>query len=247
MFFDTRPAPTDSMDEFRLTDAAEIRSLLKALMDRNVVINLSASDGTACSSTLWSIDGTQRKLSFSVDPHSPSSQRLVEAEEATAVAYLDQVKLQFEVASRVMVHSTRSSVMQAAWPMEVFRFQRRAAYRVRTLERTQPVASLRHPQIAEMLLELRVLDVSIGGCALFLPHDTPTIEPGITLKAVRIALDADTEFMTSLTLHHITAIQPQAKGVRLGCEFGKLDAAATRALQRYIDSTQKRRRMLSLD
>ena len=37
-----------------------------------------------------------------------------------------------------------------------------------------------------------------------------------------------------------------ASGVRLGCEFVELDGQAQRALQRYIDHTQQRRRLLSL-
>jgi hypothetical protein len=35
-------------------------------------------------------------------------------------------------------------------------------------------------------------------------------------------------------------------GVRLGCSLHDLDAGAQRSLQRYIDVTQKRRRILAL-
>lgn len=252
MFSDTRPAPIDphagsSMQEFRIDEPHEIRALLKALMDRSVVINLSGSDGTAYQTTLWSIDATQGKLAFSVDLMSPAAQRLVEAEEASAVGYLDQIKLQFDVTDRLLVHGKNACVLQTSMPRELFRFQRRSAYRVRTLERTSPTASFRHPQIPDMRLELRVLDVSAGGCALFLPENVPPVEPGVVIHGTRLSLDGDTEFQTSLMVHHVTSIQPQAKGVRLGCELTRLDANATRALQRYIDNTQKRRRMLSLD
>jgi len=34
--------------------------------------------------------------------------------------------------------------------------------------------------------------------------------------------------------------------VRLGCEFMRADASALRSLQRYIDLTQKRGKLLSL-
>jgi hypothetical protein len=46
-------------------------------------------------------------------------------------------------------------------------------------------------------------------------------------------------------VHHISSIQPNARGVRLGCELLKLDGHAERSLQRYIDQTQKRRRLLT--
>jgi c-di-GMP-binding flagellar brake protein YcgR len=35
-------------------------------------------------------------------------------------------------------------------------------------------------------------------------------------------------------------------GIRLGCEFIELDGQAQRTLQRYIDHTQQRRRLLAL-
>ena len=64
---------------------------------------------------------------------------------------------------------------------------------------------------------------------------------------MRIELDTDTDFHASLHIHHVTSIQPQAEGLRLGCEITRLTPEARRLLQRYIDHTQKRRRMLSLD
>jgi c-di-GMP-binding flagellar brake protein YcgR len=251
MFQDTRPAPLGAdpgaLSEFRLDEAVEIKVLLKALMDRNVTLNLSCSNGVAYSTTLWSVDAAQRKIAFSADLMAPAVQALVEAEEAVAVGYLDQIKVQFDVGERVLVHGNRACVLQASFPQELFRFQRRSSYRVRTLERQAPTASLRHPQLPDMALDLRVLDVSMGGCALFLPLDVPDIEPGVCINAVRLRLDADTEFKASLTVHHVTAIQPQSRGVRLGCELTLKDPSATRSLQRYIDQTQKHRRMLSLD
>ena len=105
------------------------------------------------------------------------------------------------------------------YPREMFRFQRRNAYRVRPLLRSAPIACLRHPMIPDMQLNLRVLDVSIGGCALFLPEDVPMIEPGVLLNGVELELDADTRITTPLRLQHVTSLQHDAGGVRLGCEM----------------------------
>jgi flagellar brake protein len=91
-----------------------------------------------------------------------------------------------------------------------------------------------------------VLDVSIGGCALFLPDELPTIEPGVTLARVQIDIDADTRFDVDLHLHHVTSINADAKGVRLGCEFVRADSNVQRTLQRFIDLTQKRGKLLAL-
>jgi c-di-GMP-binding flagellar brake protein YcgR len=51
----------------------------------------------------------------------------------------------------------------------------------------------------EIRMDLRVLDVSIGGCALFLPSDLPMVEPGIQVRGVQMALDPDTRFRPSST------------------------------------------------
>jgi len=71
---------------------------------------------------------------------------------------------------------------RAELPREVFRFQRRNSFRVRTLPRSSPTMVLRHPGIPDMTLALRVLDVSTGGCALFLPNDVPPLSPGVISK-----------------------------------------------------------------
>lgn len=237
----------EGADAFRVTDPGEARALLKNLMDRGVTLNLSGSDGSAYSTTLWSLDVAQGRLGFRADVMAPAVHRLVEAEEAVAVGYLDQVKLQFDVADRILVHGRQHCVLQAALPAEVFRFQRRQVYRVRTLERSAPTARFRHPAIPDMQLALRLLDVSVGGCALFMQHDMPMFEPGLMINDCAIELDAATSVRCTLVVQHVTSIQPQAIGLRLGCELRNLQPDDRRMLQRYVDQTQKRRRMLSLD
>ena len=253
MTTDTQPAALDAsgapgaLDDFRVADPVEVKALLKALMDRSVIVNLSGSDGSAYSTPLWAIDAAQGRIAFSADMMVPAVHRLVEADEAVAVGYLDQVKLQFDVAGRMLVHGRQHCVLQAALPRELFRFQRRNAFRVRPLLRSTPLARVRHPVSAEMQLALRVLDVSIGGCALFLPDDVPPLSPGMVMNQVQMDLDADTRFHTNLRLQHITGLNPESKGVRLGCEFVNAGNDAQRALQRFIDQTQKNRRLMALD
>jgi c-di-GMP-binding flagellar brake protein YcgR len=146
----------------------------------------------------------------------------------------------------VLVRGPKSSALQCSLPREVYRFQRRRAYRVRTLDRSSPTARLRHPSLPEMQLTLRVLDVSIGGCALLVGGDVPPLPPGARLAGVQVDLDADTRFGCELTLHHVSSVHGGAGAVRLGCEWHGIDGAAQRALQRYIDQTQKRRRLMAL-
>ncbi|MFL6696881.1 MAG: flagellar brake protein [Vitreoscilla sp.] len=253
MFEDTRPASLDALGsgdglaEFRVTTPGEIRALLKQLMDEVVPLNLSASDGSAYTTTLWTVDPAAGRISFTSDMMAPGVHDIVEADVCVAVAYLDRVKVQFDVTDLVVVQGHKASVLQARLPQEVFRFQRRNTFRVRTIERTSPTASFRHPGIPDMSLALRVLDVSIGGCALLQPANVPPLQPGVMIKGVRLSLDADTRIDAGLMLHHVTSTGAESGSVRLGCEIVGMGPTAQRALQVYIDQTQKRRRMLAGD
>jgi c-di-GMP-binding flagellar brake protein YcgR len=195
---------------------------------------------------VWAVDAGQERLSFSADPGLPQLARLIEADEAVAVAYLESVKLQFDIQGLVLVRGAHSCALQSRLPDEIYRFQRRNAYRVRPHGRQEPVARFAHPSLPEMQLALRMIDISIGGCALWLPHDVPTLQAGTRLGEVTLELDQDTRFVAAVTLQHLTALGLGERGVRVGCEWLALPGSAERTLQRWIDQTQKRRRMLSL-
>lgn len=244
LHIDALAAAHGGLDDFRIDGDAEILQTLKTLADGNVIVNLNGSDGASYTTTLWSIDPIRGVIAFSADAHSNQVQALVEAEEAVAVAYLDSIKLQFDVTGLMRVQGGKSSALSCALPRVVWRFQRRAGFRVQPLLRSTPVARVRHPMIPEMTLALRLLDVSIGGCALFLPDDVPPLQPGVVLNGVQIELDLDTRLSTSLRLQHVTSLNLEARGVRLGCEIVDPSADVLRTLQRYIDQTQRRQRAL---
>jgi flagellar brake protein len=249
-FLNTQPAPLDAPDgidpyaAFRIEAPREILALMRQLMEAATPIHLNAPGGSGLTTALWTVDSASQRLAFQAELDQPQLQPLIESDEVTAVSYLDAVKLQFDLQDLMLVRGARSCALQSAMPQRLYRFQRRQAYRVRTLERSSPLALLRHPSLPDMQLALRVLDVSIGGCALLLPDDVPAFPAGVTLNDVRLELDPDTRFPATLHVHHISSIHPGTRGVRLGCELLKLDGLAERALQRYIDQTQKRRRLL---
>lgn len=252
MFQDTQPAVLsteggiDPWSEFRVEHPREQLDLLRQLRDGGHPVGLNAPGGLNLSTQLWALDEHRQRLNFRIDNGAPQWQAMVQADEVVAVAYLDSIKLQFDLHDLMLVHGAQTSTLQAAWPAELYRLQRRRAYRVRPPERARPQAELRHPSLPDMLLRLRVVDVSIGGCALLVPHDVPALQPGTRVAGVRLALDLDTRFDAGLVLQHVSDILPGQQGVRIGCEWLDLPGPAQRSLQRYIDQTQKRRRLLSL-
>lgn len=252
MFQDTRPAALDAAGgedpyaEFLVGHPQERVALLRQLRDGALPVILNGPDGSTLTTTLWSLDEHAGRMHFDAGTDVPALQRLLEADEGVAVAYMDSVKLQFELQSLMLLSGATSRTLQSALPRQVWRFQRRQAYRVRTVAAQAPVARLRHPAMPDMALALRVLDLSIGGCALWFPRDLPPLEPGTRFNGVTIELDGGTRFTIDLRLQHVTAQGASDKGHRLGCEWMSLPAPAERLLQRWIDQAQKRRRLLAL-
>jgi c-di-GMP-binding flagellar brake protein YcgR len=254
MSADTLPMPLEalsgaqgSLAEFAITAPRELAAVLKQLADGAVILNFNASNGITLRATLWTVDAARSRLSFAIDAADPRTASLSECEEATIVTYLDAVKIQFDVHSIVVVRGHGASTLSCPMPQVLYRIQRRGAYRVRPLLRSSPQARLRHPEIPEMELSLRVLDVSIGGVALFLPDDVPTVQPGVQVNRVEFDLDAETRFTVDLRILHASSLNNESRGARLGCEFVRAGAEVERTLQRFIDQTQKRRRMMALD
>jgi len=252
-FLDTQPAPLgdgeqgDPFADFRCAHPREVLSLLRELRDATTPVALSSPGGAGLGATVWTLDPDRQRIALDVEPGDPQLPGLVEANEATAVAYLDAVKLQFDLQDLVLVRSARATALQARLPRCVYRFQRRASFRVRTLDRGAPTAQFRHPALPDMQLSLRIVDVSIGGCALMLPDDLPPLPMGVTVHGVKLQLDAETVLDATVRLLHATSVQSRPPGLRLGCELLRMDPGSERQLQRYIDHTQKRRRLLSLD
>ena len=238
-------------DDYRVRDAAERLALLVDLRDRATPVLLHAPDGHALRTTLWVVDGATSRLAFALSPGelaAPYLTPLLQAEEVTAVAHPGAVKLQFDLSGLVLVRGHASAVLQAALPDEMLRIQRRESFRV-CPPVAAPVAYLRHPSIPEMSLALRVLDLSLGGCALRLPDDVPTLGPGTRINGVTIELDLNTRLRANLLLQHFTHLGHGGAhgqglgGARVGCEWQLLRPDDERTLHRWIDQAQVRRRM----
>lgn len=244
---DTPPATLDerqgsamTLEDFRITSNVEIKALLKQLMETNTMVTLSGPGGGAYTTLLWTVDEARGVISFSAEANDQRLQQLMEGGELVAVAYLDSIKVQFDVDGVVLVRGGNTAI-NARYPRQFYRFQRRSFFRVRPLSGNLPCAQFRHPAIPDMSLSLRVLDISLGGAALFLPDNVPMLAAGCTLRHCQLVLDDETLLDVDLVLHHVSVMNPESKGARLGCEIQSLHGSDERALQNYINQTQKRR------
>ena len=234
-------------DDFRIASAFEIAAMLRQLRDDKQPMSLSAGDGQAYASTIWSIDRDRCRMAFWADADDPAVQPLLACQEVQVSATLDGIRLYFSVRGLVLVRGYVANVLSATAPREMFRLQRRDAYRVRPLLPGVPMTHCAHLQIAGVQTALRVIDVSSTGCALLIGADAAAPVTGIVLDAVEIDLDADTRFHMQMRLQYVTTIDGPTPGQRLGFEFVHAGGAAMRALQRFIDRTQKRGKLLGIE
>lgn len=241
-------APTDEgghdpWAEFRIDDPLQLLDWLRRLRDGGVPLNLVSPQGDAVATQVWSIDDAHGQLSFAADAAGVHLQRLAQGDEALAVGWLDHVKLQFELEQLVLVRGHGHRALRARLPRVIWRFQRRESYRLPLPDAEPPQARFRHPSMPDMQLGLRIVDLSVGGCALVLPPEVPELQPGTLLHGVQVELEPSTRFAATLRLQHVSVMHG-GDGARLGCAFDDLAADAQRALQRFIDRTQRRRRVL---
>ena len=243
-------APESASEELRVTSGAEIAAYLQQLQRDGASLMLSGPPGLTLSTRIRALDTSADLLGLEIgaDPEGVS-QALVAGGEITAVAYLGTIKLQFELDAPVLVSDEQGAVLRTPLPTRLYRFQRRQSFRV------QPAGSI-YPRVvvpggAQPGRALRVLDISIGGLALALPagaEPVPALPIGHAATGLVLELDRITGLRVSLLPHHVSPIPGDAADMRqLGCAFVDLDTAATRALQVYVDQTQKRRRLLKLD
>ncbi len=244
MSLDSLAAAHGGLHDFRMTSAVEIRAMLNRVCSAGALLNLNGSDGTTWDVKPWVIDSARSAMSmaFDGDKEDPKLQRVLQCVQVTAVGVIDDVKIQFDVQGLVLVQGASSSALRCAVPRELYRFQRRENFRVRPPVRNAPAARITHPGLPALL---RIIDVSAGGCALFLPHDAPPIEAGTVLVGAVLDLEVNVRIQTDLRVQHISSLSASAAGQKLGCQFVNPNSSSLRNLQHYIAQTQKRARLVA--
>lgn len=219
-------------------------ALLQQLRDRSCPVLLAGPTGASLNASLCCVDAGRDSLSFQVEAGDPQLEALVEANEATALSYLEAQVLQFDLVDLVLVRNPIVSVLRARLPRQVHRFTRSEAPSFLDFQPGAPCVLLSHPAHPEMALTLRIIDLSLAGAVLMLPEDLPALTLGVTIGGVQLALDAETRMALSLRLLHASSKVSGAPGLLLGCEWLGLTRIDARRLQQYIDQTQTRQRAL---
>jgi c-di-GMP-binding flagellar brake protein YcgR len=229
-----------ALDDFRIAAPRRIEEMLNRLLIEREPVALHAH-GAVLTARLVAVDKDDDKLRLDVARADQDIPGLLKGVELIAVALLDNIKMQFDLKESTWVRNGQHDLIDCKLPRELFRFQRRDAFRVRLLWCDTPKATVTLPGSKYADLQLRVVDVSLGGCALLLPQALPLVQEASLLLGVAIALDVDTAFCVDLRVRNVTPIAGGNAGDRLGCEFVNPQGDVQRLLQRYLFDTERRR------
>jgi c-di-GMP-binding flagellar brake protein YcgR len=257
-FLNTAPADIDRLDpggtwaRFRVDDRRRILKSLQALSRGDAPVTVGVVGGPSFIAALWSVDEPASALHFSAGLSSAIPPPLMSASRLWAVAYDEEVKLQFELRRFVVEQAADRRLLHAVFPTSLYALPRRSEVRVKPAEPTLPTVRFRHPLAPERWTQMRALDLGRRGCALWRPLDALPLPPGLELAQAEVELDDNTCFFADLRVQHVTlpaaggaAAGPQ--GVRVGCRWSAMAPAAEQALAGWVRSGQRRHETLSMN
>lgn len=234
------PLAPDAADaDFRLDAPGEIMNWLRELLQSQARIQLSTPEGEAIHTVLRALDTPHGMLTMEAPQARDALPPVLASDELVATAYLDRIKLQFDVTGLVAIRGDGAEVLRAPVPLRIYRFQRRQAYRVMSAGQLYPALKLADADLPRV----RVLNVSAGGVALQWPaHVVPAPEHGEEISGT-LELEREVSFSTLLRVQHLAAGEDSGPH-HIGCAFVSLSPNAARALQVFIDQAQKRERLM---
>ncbi len=233
------PVASPAVDaDFRLDAPGEIMNWLRELLRSQARIQLTTPDGAAIHTVLRSLDTPQGMLTMEAPQARDTLPPILSSDELVATAFLDKIKLQFDVSGLVAIRG-EGEVLRAPVPLRIYRFQRRQAYRVASAGQLYPALKLNGADLPR----IRVVNVSAGGVALQWPANVVPAPRALEELSGTLELEREVSFSTLLRVQHLTEGEDGAPH-HVGCAFVSLAPTAARALQVFIDQAQKRERLM---
>lgn len=253
-FIDTEPAAIDRQKApevwypFRVGDPRLRRAMLLSLCSGDAPVTIGSSGGPKVTAALWSVEDEDDggRLHFNVLTGASDVDAVAALRKPWAAAYLDDVKLQFELLGLVLERSGGRQVLHARIPSYMLRLPRRHSVRVRRSADDSPLATLPGMEIDGSEQPMRVLDISMDGCALLKPAGVAPLVPGDTLPGVTVELGEGVQIEADLRVQHVTPGPVGLHGWRVGCEWQTLNSANAALLAQWISGGRRRRNMVSL-
>ena len=228
------------LSEFRIGTPRAIQRLLADLAANRAPVSLysAANPEVFVISRLESLDDEWLQLEIRTD--STRKRELLAPGRCTVVAFVNDIKVQFEVAFAAAEATPELVSLRTQHPAEVFRIQRRSAYRVRPPIGQTGQVTIRGEPGTETSFEL--MDLSATGLSFQRRQEQQSFEIGARHEHARIELRPRVPVPCTLEIKTIQKLEPVSgvpQGWRIGCALIDMPPEVERLVQTYVQDVER--------
>lgn len=223
----------------------EIVPILRDIADKHALLTIHFNEGSDFIVTsLLAVNPDYEEVVIDCGADKVANARLLAAPRLTAVTFLDHIKIQFATGGAQQTTFEGTPAFRVRLPDSLLRLQRRNYYRVKIPLARPVICRVANPALPGKLLDLKVLDLSVGGLALLVNPAEYDREPGGRIEDCRINLPDHGHFHAELEVRNAEVLAENAKHrlKRLGCQFVSLPGHVGGQIQRYILQLERSRR-----
>lgn len=233
-----------SLDRYRVITVVERRRILSDLAGKRALAGLFVADQLALTARIVATEGEQVALEAEQDEEAGTAWRKVLVSPVVAVAFLDEVKVQFTAVRLALGYTSvgrepRKRVLLAPFPDPVWRIQRRRGHRVEVPASARVFARVPWPTGASA--NVRVADLSISGLGLAVPAHTLLPPVGTVWDVARLnVIHDDTQHLLPCALT-VTRTQrgTATRPARIGCAIDAVPLGSARVLQELVIALER--------
>lgn len=232
----------EELEKFTSTNRREILFYLHQLINDGERVSVVFNEGNdAILTVLLDVDEEKNQLIFDWGGSEETNKKLLHSERNFFVCAPHGVANKFMTGQVSQITYKKRPAFSTRLPTEYTRLQRREYFRLVLPMTRRPPCVLRMEDGA--VLQLAVVDISIGGIAAELPGGKLPFEIGRTLPRARIDLKGVGTLDVDLQVRNSSEVQRGEKvSGRIGCNFVKLSHAMENQLQRFITDVQREER-----
>lgn len=224
--------------DFRIGGRLAVRAILRELGHRHVLVTLYADDRRDAFAITRLTHVGDTEIEFDLSGQEPFTRTLAAARDVAGVAFPGQVKTQFRLDGFTVAEVRGETLLRAGMPLEVYRIQRRDAFRVPLPEFDQACCVRRLAPLEEA--RYRLLDLSASGASLMLPPGEPPPEIGVVWAHCRLEAAGESAIPCDLVVRHVDG-HPRGDGShRVGVAFHAMPGEVLRRVQVYVIGIEKR-------
>lgn len=233
------PDPVSTLPaDFRVTGHLAVRAILRELACRHVLVTLYADESHDAFAITRLTNLGDTEVEFDLTGQEPFARALASARDIAGVAFPGQVKTQFWLNRFAVAQAPQSTVLRAPMPCELYRIQRRDAFRVQPpgfdeafcVRRTHPDGETRYT----------LLDLSVGGASILVPTGERVPVIGTIWTHCRLEAAGGQVIPCDLVVRHVDEHPPGSGNNRIGVAFHAMPGEVLRRIQIYVIDIEKR-------